>query len=354
MGYRTVVLDPAENGPAAQVADEHLKASINDARSAAALASRCDVVTMEWELIPFEVLSAVPRSKLFPSAEVLRTIQDRLVQREFLAKAGLPQTPWRSVSSALELEAAAAELGFPCHLKARRSGYDGKGQVRVKAREGLAEAWKALGGRPAILEADAAHERELSVIMARGKDGEVRFFPLAENVHRGGILHASRAPAPAPPAVRRKAEGLAAAAAEALGHVGVLTAELFETSKDALLVNELAPRVHNSGHYTLGACVTSQFEQHLRAVLGLPLGDPSLTIPAVMVNLMGDLWEGGEPRWEKILAKPNARLYLYGKAQARPGRKMGHFLLLGKDTGASLEDAERILAGLACAKAQST
>ncbi len=343
MGYRSIVLDPAEKGPAAQVCDEHLKASLNDARAAATLASRCDVVTMEWELIPFEVLSAVPRAKLFPNAEALRRIQDRLVQRQFLEKAGLPQTAWRPVSSIEELRAAAAELGFPCYLKARRAGYDGKGQARIVSEEGLDQAWKSLDGRPSILEAEVPHKRELSVILARGKDGSVSFFPLAENTHRNGILHTTVAPAPAPAALAAAAKDLGNRAAEALGQVGVLTAELFQTAKGALLINELAPRVHNSGHFTLDACVTSQFEQHLRAVLGLPLGDPAQTVPAVMVNLLGDLWDKGEPRWETVLARPGAKLYLYGKAEARTGRKMGHVTFLGKTPKTYLKDADLLL-----------
>lgn len=343
MGYKTVVLDPAEKGPAAQVCDEHLKASLNDARAAATLASRCDVVTMEWELIPFEVLSAVPRAKLFPCAETLRLIQDRLVQRQFLEKAGLAQTSWRPVSSAEELRAAAAELGYPCYLKARRAGYDGKGQARIHSAEGLEAAWKSLDGRPSVLEAEVPHARELSVILARGKDGAVSFFPLAENTHRNGILHTTLAPAPASKALPASARSLAEKAAAALGHVGVLTAELFQTAKGELLINELAPRVHNSGHFTLDACVTSQFEQHLRAVLGLPWGDPAQTVGAVMVNLLGDLWEKGEPRWERVLARPDAKLYLYGKAEARPGRKMGHVTLLGKPGKTYLKEAELLL-----------
>ena len=343
MGYRTIGLDPADKDAAAQVCDEHLKASLNDPRAAATLASRCDVVTMEWELIPFEVLSAVPRAKLFPRAEALRLIQDRLVQRQFIEEARLPQTAWRPVSSAEELGTAATELGFPCYLKARRAGYDGKGQARIISADGLEAAWKALAGRPSVLEAEVPHARELSVILARGKDGSVSYFPLAENAHRDGILHTTLAPAPAPPALKAAALDLAKRAAEALGHVGVLTAELFQTGKGTLLINELAPRVHNSGHFTLDACVTSQFEQHLRAVLGLPLGGPEQMIPAVMVNLLGDLWDKGEPRWEAVLSRPDAKLYLYGKSEARPGRKMGHVTFLGKPGKTYLKEADLLL-----------
>jgi len=276
---------------------------------------------------------------------VLRTIQDRLTQKQFLAKLGLPQATWARVDDA-DLDAALAVVGRPAILKVRRAGYDGKGQARVDeasdARAGLA----TLRGEPAVAEALVRFTREVSVILARGIAGEIRIYPIAENVHRRHVLHTTRAPAPMPAAQRGRAEAMAVAIAEALDHVGVLAVEMFELPDGQLLVNELVPRTHNSGHYTYGACATSQFEQHVRAVCGLPLGDPRALSGAVMVNLIGDLWRTGAPPWHEVLAHPEARLHLYGKDAPAPGRKMGHVLLLDDDTERALASAEQLLAKL--------
>lgn len=344
LGYRTIVLDAAERGPAAQVCDEHIRAAVADASAAETLAHRSDLVTFEWELIPAPVLERVESLKpLYPKAAELAVLQDRLDQKRFLQGLDLPQTPFREVSDMTELAAAAPVLGYPCLLKRRRSGYDGKGQLRLGGEHDLPKA-AALLEQPCVLEAWVRYEREVSIILARGRDGEISFFPLAENEHRGGILHATRVPARASQETARAAEALGRAIAEALGHVGVMAVELFLLPGGALLVNEIAPRVHNSGHYTLGACATSQFEQHVRAVCGMPLGPTEPSSPAVMVNLLGDLWAGGGPRWESLEA-PDAKLWLYGKDKAAPGRKMGHIVVLGEPE-AAYPRAEKLIAEL--------
>jgi 5-(carboxyamino)imidazole ribonucleotide synthase len=284
---------------------------------------------------------------------VLRTIQDRLVQKQFLDRIGLPQAAWAPAGDPAELAAALDRIGWPAILKVRRAGYDGKGQVRIDAdADADADADPAaqlarLHGQPAVVEEVVPFEREISVILARGAGGEHRIYPIAENVHRRHILHTTRAPAPMPEAQRRRAEEIAISVADALGHIGVMAVEMFELAGGRLLVNEIAPRTHNSGHYTYGACATSQFEQHVRAICGLALGDPRPLSGAVMVNLIGDLWSEGPPRWQHVLAHPGARLHLYGKDAPAPGRKMGHVLLLDDDTDRARADADALIAALA-------
>lgn len=315
-------------------------APLTDPSSVKGIAAVSDVLTLEWENIPVEVLEAAAALKtLHPKPSVLGTIQDRLTQRDFLKKHGLPQTEYGQAAP------GKTDYPYPVIIKRRRLGYDGKGQCVVDAPADLSKASDVLKA-PCIWEKKVSFVKEISVILARTAGGEMREFPLAENVHRGGILHTSFAPAAVPAAVADAARALARKAAEALGHVGVMGVEMFLLKDGSLLVNELAPRVHNSGHYTLGACATSQFEQHARAVLGLPLGDASARGPAVMVNLLGELWAGGEPRWETLESVPGLTLHLYGKASARPGRKMGHYTVVGAAAAAELAAADSRLAAL--------
>jgi len=343
MGYKTGVLDPAPKGPAAQVCDFHIRAPINDAAAALKLAERCDALTLEWEIIPASLIDAVAQKKpVFPSAAVLSVIQDRLTQKQFLAKEGFPQARFFPAADAKELSDAVADIGYPSILKRRREGYDGKGQRRLESGQDLPAA-QALLSAPCVLEEKIDFEREISVVLARNEKGDVAFFPVALNEHQGGILRLSSAPAPISETRAREAKDLAAAAARALGHVGVMAAEIFVAKGGALLINEIAPRVHNSGHYTLGACAVSQFEQHWRAGLGLPPAETALLSPVVMANLLGDLWANGAPNWEPLLQNPEARLFLYGKDAPKPGRKMGHFLLLGGDIESLRAAADRIL-----------
>ena len=347
MGYRIVVLDPDARCPTGQVADEVVVGQLADEDAALELARLCDVVTLDTEHVPADVLDRIAEvTPVRPAPSVLRTIQDRRTQKTFLDGAGLPQARWAPVGSDAELAAAVAAVGLPAILKVRRAGYDGKGQVRIERAEDAAAAWERVGRRPAVLERVIDFVREVSVVLARAVDGDLRSYALAENVHRRHILHTTRAPAPMPEAREVAAIAIATTIAEALDHVGVMAVELFELSSGELLVNEIAPRTHNSGHYTYGACVTSQFEQHVRAVCGLPLGDPRQLSGAVMLNLIGDLWQKGAPAWQHVLARPEARLHLYGKLAPAPGRKMGHVLLLDDDTDRALATAEQLLAAL--------
>lgn len=347
MGYRVTVLDRDARCPTGQVADDVVIGTLDDLESARVVAERSAVVTLDTEHVPAEVLERIAEiCPVRPSPSVLATIQDRAVQKRFLDAQGLPQARWAPVGSPEELAAAVATIGLPGILKARRAGYDGKGQVRLEPGMDTLAAWHRIGEPPAVLEALVPFAREVSVVLARGLDGEVRIYPLAENVHRRHILHTTRAPAPMPEERRLRAEAIARTIATALDHVGVMAVELFELPDGTLLVNEIAPRTHNSGHYTYGACATSQFEQHVRAVCGLPLGDARAFTGAVMVNLIGDLWANGEPPWQKVLARPEARLHLYGKLMPAPGRKMGHVLLLDDDTERALRTAEELVAQL--------
>jgi 5-(carboxyamino)imidazole ribonucleotide synthase len=370
MGYRIIVLDPSPRCPTAQVSDGVVVGALDDVDAARQLARQVDVITLDTEHVPADVLGELETiAPVRPGASVLRTIQDRLVQKQFLDRIGMPQAAWAPVD---DVHTALAQVGRPAILKVRRAGYDGKGQQRIDKRsdvegggapDGLAggagvppggpdtgtdaeAALAKLRGEPAVIEEVVRFTREISVILARGLDGQIQIYPVAENVHRRHILHTTRAPAPMPEPRRRRAEEMAVAVAEALGHVGVMAVEMFELADGRLLVNEIAPRTHNSGHYTYGACATSQFEQHIRAICGVPLGDPRALTGAVMVNLIGDLWSQGPPAWREVLARPEARLHLYGKDAPAPGRKMGHVVLLDEDTDRALATAQSLIAQL--------
>ncbi|MGN6108296.1 MAG: 5-(carboxyamino)imidazole ribonucleotide synthase, partial [Kofleriaceae bacterium] len=305
MGYRIIVLDPSPRCPTAQVSDGVVVGALDDLDAARHLAQQVDVITLDTEHVPADVLVELEQiAPVRPGPSVLRTIQDRLVQKQFLDRLGLPQAAWAPAGNPAELAAALDRLGRPAILKVRRAGYDGKGQVRIEPDADPAAQLARLHGEPAVVEQLVPFVREISVILARGLGGEHRIYPIAENAHRRHILHTTRAPAPMPDAQRARAEAIAMTVADALGHVGVMAVEMFELADGQLLVNEIAPRTHNSGHYTYGACSTSQFEQHLRAVCGQPLGDPRPLTGAVMVNLIGDLWAAGPPAWQHVLARP--------------------------------------------------
>ena len=347
MGYRIVVLDPSPKCPTAQVADGVVVGALDDAEAARQLAKQVDVITLDTEHVHADVLDQLEAiTPVRPGANVLRTIQDRRTQKEFLDGLGLPQARWAPATTPAELDAALAKLGRPAIVKVRRAGYDGKGQVRIDPDSDAHAELAKLKHEPAVAEEVVGFTREISVILARGLKGEIRIYPIAENAHRRHILHTTRAPAPMRDDARARAEEIGVMVAEALGHVGVIAVEMFELPDGRLLVNEIAPRTHNSGHFTYGACSTTQFEQHVRAVCGLPLGDPRPLTGAVMVNLLGDLWRDGPPRWEVVLARPEARLHLYGKDAPAPGRKMGHIVLLDDDTGRALATAEQLIAAL--------
>lgn len=346
MGYRVHVMDPDPECPCAARADRFVAAPLSDAAAAARMAEGCDVVTIETEHVAAEVLEALAaRHVVRPGAAVLRNINDRLAQRRFLEAHGLPQPAWAAVDDAASLQAAVAKVGLPSILKTRRGGYDGKGQLRLRTPADAAGAW-ARQPHPAVLEAFVPFQKEVSVVLARGADGRSVAWPVNENVHRDGILHTTTVPADLPPRLAEEAVAIARRTVDALGHVGVAAVEMFVVD-GRLLINEVAPRTHNSGHVTLGGAATSQFEQHLRAICGLPLGDPAMLRAACMVNLLGDLWPAkGAPAWGPVLAEPSAHLHLYGKKVARPGRKMGHVLVLGDGPAAARERAEALHARL--------
>ncbi len=329
LGYRVHTYSPEPDSPTGHVADAEIVGSYDDLDALRRFADGVDAVTFEFENVPSASVAAIAeRAVVRPAGSVLHTTQHRGREKAFLSGAGLPVAPHVAVGTLDDLTAALARLGLPAVLKTASFGYDGKGQARIDRAEDAAAAWDRLGRQPAVLEAFIDFERELSVVAARGHDGAFAHYGVIENAHARHILDVSMAPARVPPPVERDALAIARAALEALDVVGVLCVELFLTRDGRVLVNELAPRTHNSGHLTIDACATSQFEQQLRAVCGLPLGATDLVRPAAMANLLGDLWQDGEPRWADALARPGVRLHLYGKRDAKPGRKMGHLTAL--------------------------
>jgi 5-(carboxyamino)imidazole ribonucleotide synthase len=333
MGYRLVVLDPGDATPAAQFCDRHIQAPFEDLDACLELAEVSDVVTLEWENADVATLRAMAeRVPIHPSPDVLEAAQHRVREKDAARRLGVLTADYRAVRSREELAAALGEIGAPAILKTARMGYDGKGQATIRDAAEAGAAWDALGtqGGDFILEARVPFRMEVSVICARSASGETACFPVSENEHRRGILHLTVAPARVDEAIAREAQRVAATLAEGLGVVGLLAVEMFVDPDGRILMNEIAPRPHNSGHHTWEACAVSQFEQQLRAVCGLPLGDPALLRPAAMVNLMGeDAGTGlGRPGVAEALAVPGTALHLYGKQEARPGRKMGHLTVL--------------------------
>jgi 5-(carboxyamino)imidazole ribonucleotide synthase len=326
MGYRVVVLEPDPRSPAGAVADHQIEAAYDDPAALADLAEACQAVTTEFENVPAGVLAFLSeRVVTRPAAGAVAIAQDRIAEKEHMRRAGLATADFRPVRSTAAARSAFAELGNrPGILKTSRLGYDGKGQALVTTADECAAAFESLGGVECILEERLRLETEVSVVLARSEDGAVAAFPPGENQHRFGILETTVVPARITDELAAECRGAAERVAGALGYVGVLGVELFIASGGKVFVNEIAPRPHNSGHYTLDACATDQFEQQVRTLCGLPLGDPRLLSPVAMVNLLGDLWERGQPQWDRALAVPGVRLHLYGKAQARRGRKMGH------------------------------
>ena len=335
MGYKVVVLDPGSDSPAGSVADDHIAADYLDPGALQELASRCAAATTEFENVPAAALRFLAQHCVVsPSADSVAVAQDRIAEKDFLTSAGIDVAPYRAVHRERDLEGMAALL--PGILKRSRLGYDGKGQARVTTLEEARAAFSRLGAQPCVLERVLRLELELSVVVARGFDGSVVTWPVAENQHAHGILDVSIVPARIPATLSEQARAAAVTVASRLDYRGVLCVEFFVLRDGRLLANEIAPRPHNSGHYTIDACVTSQFEQQARVLCGVPLGATQLHCPAAMVNLLGELWAGGEPRWEHVLRHPGAKLHLYGKAEARPGRKMGHFTVLADTVEAAL------------------
>lgn len=328
MGYGVHIFVPESGSPAGRLADLEVSSDYLDEAAVREFARNVDVVTLEFENIPLQTMAwAAEHSEVRPRGEILHTTQNRMREKEFLARHGFPLPAWAPVATPEDLAAAAGKTGFPCILKTASFGYDGKGQRQLQSPVDLRGCDLSAG--PFVLEAKVPFVAELSVIVARGANGEAASYPVCENIHRNHILDTTVVPGRVPPEVAARATVLAKDIADRLDFVGVMAVEMFLLGDGGLLVNELAPRPHNSGHFSIDACVTSQFEQQLRAVCGLPLGSPELLRPCAMANLLGDIWEHGEPDWAAAAAFADVKLHLYGKAEPRPGRKMGHLTAFG-------------------------
>lgn len=334
MGYRVVVLDPDPHSPAGKIADEHIAAAYDDTAALERLAGQCSAVTTEFENVPADTLAWLSKFvAVRPSAAAVRICQNRSAEKAFLEQHGFPHAPYANILSEADIKSANAGL-FPGILKVARFGYDGKGQARVASREEAVAAWNSFRNEPCVLEQQLKLDYEVSVVLAHDAAGQVRCFPTAENSHRNGILDVSLEPARTSGCLAGNAEEIAEGIAQKMDYIGTLAVEFFVVHGQ-IYVNEMAPRPHNSGHYTIDACVTNQFEQQVRALCGLPLGESRAHSAAAMVNLLGDIWylddphHAKEPDWRKLFAIPNLKLHLYGKHHPRPGRKMGHFTVIG-------------------------
>ncbi|WP_137936040.1 5-(carboxyamino)imidazole ribonucleotide synthase [Chitinivorax sp. B] len=339
MGYRVTVLDPDPDSPAGGLADVHICSKYDDPGALQMLVDTCAAVTTEFENVPAESMRFLQaRMRVTPSAECVSIAQDRIKEKRYISGAGLGVAPFLAIENEADL-VQAMEAYLPGILKSARLGYDGKGQIRVKTAEEVRTVWQQMGSKPCVLEKMLNLKTEISVIVTRTSTTEVSTFPVAENQHESGILDISIVPARVPTAIADKAREMALKLAESMNYVGVLAVEFFVLDDNSLLINEIAPRPHNSGHYTIDACLTSQFEQQVRTMCALPPGDNYLLKPVAMVNLLGDIWRDDEPAWDKLLSQPNVKLHLYGKTEARIGRKMGHFDVLADDVNAALAQA---------------
>lgn len=343
MGYKVIVLDPDPLSPAAALADEHLQKGYTDPQALDYLAAQCAAVTTEFENIPVEALQRLePQCVVRPGSAAVEYAQDRIREKTFIRDCGLATAPFHPVHNEVELEAALAVIKLPAILKTAALGYDGKGQRPVSDPAQARAAFADLGNTPCVLEQRIDLQMELSVLVARSDRGEIGVYPPSENIHLNGILDTSIVPARISMDLIERATSMARTLAEQLDYCGLSAVEFFLTKDNELLINEIAPRPHNSGHYTLDASLTNQFEQQVRMLCGLPPGETRLLSPVVMVNLLGDLWAGGDPAWGKIFQHPNAKLHLYGKHVARAGRKMGHYNVLAADVQVALEVATQI------------
>lgn len=342
LGYRVHVFEPQPASPAGQIGDLEISAPYTDVVALKKFAKGVDVITYEFENIPVSAIAAVAEyTPVAPHGNALHICQNREREKNFLRDHGFPCAPFRVVDSSQSLGTAIAELDGQGVLKTADFGYDGKGQVRVNPGDSPEAVWRALNAPRGVLEGWIPFEKELSVVAARGRDGAIQVFPVVENIHTNHILDFSIVPARVSADAAGKAIEIAGKIIEALDVIGLLAVEFFLLTDGSVLVNELAPRPHNSGHFSFDACVTSQFEQQLRAVCGLPLGSVELLRPVAMKNLLGDLWESGEPNWSAALEDPMVKLHLYGKSHPRPGRKMGHLCAFGASNTDALERVSR-------------
>ncbi|HEX4641232.1 MAG TPA: 5-(carboxyamino)imidazole ribonucleotide synthase [Chthoniobacterales bacterium] len=338
MGYRIHVFSPETDTPAGQFADREITGAYENESAVRNFAQGLDLLTFEFENIPQQTIDwCAAECEVRPAGSILHTAQNRLREKDSLASASIPVAPYRAVRSAADLATALEQIGTPAILKSAAFGYDGKGQRLIEQPGAIEQMWSERPGDELIVERAIDFEKEVSVIVARGIDGELATFPVCENLHRNHILDITVVSARVSPRVERSAAELASTVAEKMNLVGLLAVELFLQRDGALLVNELAPRPHNSGHWTIEGCATSQFEQHVRAVCGLPLGSTQILRPTAMANLLGDIWREGEPNWAAALEAPGVHLHLYGKHQPRPRRKMGHLTALAESAEAAIQ-----------------
>ncbi|PHS71657.1 MAG: 5-(carboxyamino)imidazole ribonucleotide synthase [Methylophaga sp.] len=342
LGYNVVVLDPDTNSPAGIIADQHICANYTDEAALNQLAELCDAVTTEFENIPATTLSYLEaKTTVHPSSKALAQTQNRIIEKQFIESLGIKVAPYAAIRSAADIDAIANTFHFPAILKAASFGYDGKGQVVCNHADDVHSAFTALNSVECVLEQRINLEREVSTILARGQSGEITHFPIAENVHINGVLHSTTVPSNIPEQQAQNILKIADTIADGLDYVGTMAVEFFISTEGDILTNEIAPRPHNSGHFTLDACETSQFEQQVRMLCGLPSGSCNLTSPVVMINLLGDVWGKTRPHWDKLLSQPQNKLHLYGKKEARVGRKMGHFNVLANHTEQAMEMAKQ-------------
>ncbi|MCC6915834.1 5-(carboxyamino)imidazole ribonucleotide synthase [Nitrosomonas sp.] len=346
MGYRVTVLDPATESPAGSVAERHLQADYLDEQALDELKSTCAAVTIEFENVPARALRYLAEHCIVsPGAESVSIAQNRILEKQFLAENNFPIGPFTVIRDEQDISRIDTSL-IPGILKASQFGYDGKGQISVDDAGSLPEAFSKLGNKPCVLEKRLPLDREISVILARDNLNQIALFPVPENRHEQGILDMSIVPAALPDEIIGKARTIAQQIAIRLNYIGVLCVEFFVLADGKVLVNEIAPRPHNSGHYSLNACITSQFEQQVRVLCGLPHGSTQLIQAAVMTNILGDLWKNGDPDWSLILGNPQAKLHLYGKHEAKPGRKMGHFTVLADTVEQAMQQSTQIRSAL--------
>lgn len=348
MGYQVIILDPDPHSPAGSIADQHIQSDFSDHAALDILGDSCAVVTAEIENTPLESLTRLQQHcPVRPDPAIFELAKDRLQGKTWLDEHEFPTVAFYAIHNTDDLEAAMTDLDQPGILKVALPRFPGQGQHMVASIDEAVDTFESMGAQPCVLEERIFVDKRLSVILARGKDGQTETFPVIENEYRRGLLDLSLAPARIEEEIESGAIDIACDLADELDHCGVLAVELFLTQGRELLINSLAPRPHNSGHLTVDACITSQFEQQVRTLCGLPPGDSQLLSPVIMVNLMGDLWNGGEPHWEEVFAEPQALLYLYGKGKARSGRKMGHINLLAEDVETALQTALAMRARLA-------
>jgi 5-(carboxyamino)imidazole ribonucleotide synthase len=338
MGYRVHTFSPDELSPTGQVADVEVTASYDDLDALRAFARQVSVVTFEFENVPAEAVATIEAIvQVRPSGAALHVAQQRAREKEFLITHGIPTAPFARAVTLDELWDGVARIGTPAVIKTAAFGYDGKGQHRVTTPADIEHVWTAIGRQEAVIEKLVSLQAEVSVIAARGLDGAIATYPLFENRHRNHILDVTTAPAAVAQPVARQAMDITRTILESLHYIGILCVEFFLSTDGELLVNEIAPRTHNSGHLTFDASVTSQFEQQVRAVCGLPLGSTDLLRPAAMANLLGELWTDGEPNWAAACRNPDVKLHLYGKEEPRPGRKMGHLTAMGRSVDEAMD-----------------